>query len=176
LLDGAWSAGDNARTKQVIELTGIWGAHSDYRFAWKPSGETVEDNPLTANAVTVTVSDSTPFQVGQLLRIGTEFALVEAITITPGVDPAPDVYTLTVERAANGSTAAQHAQDTDIYIWQVQGNIVQAAARLVKWRYTQKDVDTFDRTYFGETGQVVIPTALPADVISLLGAKGKARI
>ncbi len=55
------------------------------------------------------------------------------------------------------------------------GNIEQACVRLVKWRYTQKDVDNFDRVYVAGTGVVSVASAIPADVKMALGAP-KARL
>lgn len=167
LISGAiWNTPSSGRTEQVIAVTGTWGSHSRYNAAWKLSGTTVQDNPLSSSATTITLTGVTGLEAGQLLKIESEFVLVTAVNTSS----APVVYTLTVERGANGSTAASHVKTTPFYIWQVQGNITQACARLVKWRYTQKDVDTFDKTYSGETGMVSVPTAIPTDVMTLLGA------
>lgn len=161
-----WNTPSSGRTEQVIAVTGIWGSHNRYGAAWKLSGATVQDNPLSNSATAITVSGIAGLEAGQLLRIESEFVLVTAVNTSS----APVVYTLTVERGANGSTAASHVKTTPFSIWQVQGNVTQACARLVKWRYTQKDVDTFDKTYSGETGMVSVPTAIPTDVMTLLGA------
>jgi hypothetical protein len=109
------------------------------------------------------------FQAGLLVRIGAELALVLS---------APDILTNKVElvRGANGSTAAQHAHDTQIKIFRPQGTIVQACLRLVKWRYSQKDTDDFDKSYVLGSGIVNVPSRLPADVVQALGAPGKARL
>lgn len=163
-----WDTPSSGRTEQIISVRGIWGSHERYGQAWKTSGYTVQNNPLSAGGTSITVSGVTGFEAGQLLRLEDEFALVTAVNTVSG---PPVSYNLTVERGANGSTAAAHAKETAIAIWQVQGNIAQACARLVKWRYTQKDVDTFDKTYSGETGMVSVPTAIPTDVLALLGAK-----
>lgn len=162
-----WQTPSNGQVEQVIAVTGIWGSHSGYGSAWKASGYSVQDNPLTSNATTITVTGITGFETGQLLKIDSEFALVTAVNTVIGT---PATYNLAVERGANGSAAATHIKTTPLYIWQVQGNITQACARLVKWRYTQKDIDTFDKTYSGETGMVSVPTAIPTDVMTLLGA------
>ena len=168
LIDDFWQAQGDGNTRQVISLSGVWGTHDDYVRAWKKSGQAIQDDPLTAEADSITVLSLDPFQAGQLLRLEDEFALITAL-VTTEIDEQT-VYTLTVERGANGSTAAIHSQETVIEIWQVQGNIAQACIRLVKWRYSQKDVDTFDKTYNAEMGMTIIPSAMPTDVKALLGA------
>lgn len=171
LVNGAaWEAADDGQTEQAIAVTGIWGSHDRYSAAWKASAYTLQDNPLSSSATAITVLGIVGFEAGQLLKIENEFALITAVNTVAGTPPALNTYNLTVERGANGTTAASHAKDTGLSIWQVQGNISQACARLVKWRYTQKDVDTFDKTYSGETGMVSVPTAIPSDVLALLGA------
>ena len=168
LVNGAvWEAADNGQVEQVIAVTGTWGSHDRYGAAWKDSFQTIQDNPLSSSASTIAVSGVDGFESGQLLKLENEFVLVMAVNTVAGT---PITYNLSVERGANGSVAASHIKTTPIFIWQVQGNITQACARLVKWRYTQKDVDTFDKTYNGETGMVSVPTAIPTDVLSLLGA------
>lgn len=170
LINGAtWNADNNGQTEQVIAVTAIWGSHDRYSAAWKFSGKTVQDNPLSSGATTITVAAITGFEVGQLLRLENEFVLVQAVNTVTGTPPTATTYNLTVERGVNGTIAAGHSKETPISIWQVQGNISQACARLVKWRYVQKDVDIFDKTYNGETGIVSVPTAIPSDVLALLG-------
>ena len=169
LINGeTWATADSGRTEQVISVTGIWGSHDRYSSAWLTSGYTVQNNPLASDGTSITVTGISGFEAGQLIRLEDEFMLVTAVNTQAG---PPATYSLTVQRAYNGTAAVAHAKETAISIWQVQGNISQACARLVKWRYTQKDVDTFDKTYSGETGMVSVPTAIPTDVLALLGAK-----
>ena len=169
--DSGWEPDADGNRRQVISVKGVWGSHDKYPYAWQDSGQTVQNDPLLIGATTITVADSAIFQAGQLLKLGDEFALLTGIAVTPGVDPAPDTHTLTVERHANGSTASAHDKNTPISIWQVQGNVNQACVRLVKWRYTQKDVDVFDKTYNAEAGITTVPTAIPVDVLQLLGSE-----
>jgi hypothetical protein len=166
-----WQPGTNGRREQVISVTGLWGYHPDYASAWADSLDTVRDNPLTIGATSLTVTDAdgvsadlqTPrFQSGQLLKIESEFVSVVAVNTTSNV--------LTIKRAANGTVAAAHAQSTPIVIYRPSENIVQAALRLVAWRYTQKDANTFDRTTILGTGIAITPSSVPPDVLALLPA------
>jgi len=155
----AWQSDADGESRQVIALKGLWGSHDKYPQAWRDSGQIVMDNPLSSGATTITVAERTPFSAGQLLRIDDELMLI--------ISTAP---ILTVERAFNGSSAAVHVTGSKILIWKPQGNITQACLRLVKWRYSQKDVDIFDKSYNTESGMMSIPTAIPVDVLFLLGA------
>jgi hypothetical protein len=168
LTNGAiWQPSAAGEIRQIIEADGVWGAHDRYSTAWKASG-VILPAALNNSATTISVTDIGALQAGQLLRVDDEFMLLSAIDADTDAPPA---YTLTIERGAQGTTAASHAKDAPVKIWQVQGNISQACIRIVKWRYSQKDVDNFDRTYSAETGFVSIPSAIPADVAALLGAR-----
>lgn len=173
----SWVADDNGDVAGAISVQGFWGCHPDYGNAFVDSLDTVRDNPLTANTTSLHVTDisgvtsdldSPRFQAGQMLRIENEFVYVVAATAVVGNDDL-----LTIQRGYNGTTAAQHAQGTAIKIFRPDDNIAQACIRLAAWRYQQKDVDNFDKTYAVGTGVVSVPAALPADVRDLLGAKGK---
>jgi hypothetical protein len=173
LINGAnWCGDDDGNDEQVIDVTGFWGYHDRYSQAWVSSGDKITNLAgITAEAASMTVADAdgvaadlkTPrFQVGQLIRMGTELCLVLS------VDTATN--TVGLVRAYNGSTAAIHAKDVVIDIFRPMGNIVQACMRLTSWFYVQKDADVFDRTYNMGTGIVSTPTAMPGDVLKLLGA------
>ncbi len=160
-----WMESDSG-PEQAIRVTGLWGYHERYGEAWR-TADAVVDDPLTAGSATITVSDADHFEAGQLIKIESEFALITALDT--------DVNTLTVTRGFNGTAAAQHVKNTPIEIFQPQGTVVQACVRLVKWRYSQRDVDAFDKTYALGSGVISEPSALPADVVRILGAR-RARI
>ena len=119
----AWPAGERS-----VKIVGVKGC-SDWRDqAWESTGDTVENNPLASGGTSVTVNDAdgadawglTPrFSGGQVLRIGSEY-----LETTAEIDTAAN--TLTVLRGRNGSTAAQHAQNTAIDIWRAPENIRRA--------------------------------------------------
>jgi hypothetical protein len=124
----------------AVTVTGLWGWHDRWAAAWRASGDTVQNNPLTASAVSLTVSDAdgadntgeTPrFQVGQLLKIEAEYLWVLAVNLTTN--------TLTVERGANGTTAASHVQTTPIFIYQPPSDIVALVLRRAAWFYREAD-------------------------------------
>jgi hypothetical protein len=114
--------------QRSVKIVGIWGCTDDRAAMWEDSQDTSENNPLTAAGTSVTVNDAdgadawgmTPrFQVGQMLKLGSEFVELAAIN--------PVAQTMTVVRGRNGSTAAIQAQNTAIYIWRPPADVKQAA-------------------------------------------------
>jgi hypothetical protein len=166
-----WEADSAGNKKQVISVDGMWGWHHFPNDMWVSSLDTVRDNPLSNSATSLEVSDAdgiagdavpTRFQAGNMIKIENEFCFV--------LEVDTDTNLLTISRGYNGTTAAQHAQGTTIYVYRPMENIVLATIRGVVWRYRQKDVDVFDKTQILGTGAIIIPSNLPADVLELLPA------
>lgn len=148
--------------EQAISVEGIWGCHDRWRDAWTVVGELETESDMEGGIDAVT--DEIVLagaEIGQLLRLDTEYCLV--------LDVVDDVVTL--ERGYNGTTATSHDAGTEIELFSPMGQIVQVCYRLVKWRYSQKDVDNFDRTYVMGAGAITTPSSLPADVVRILGAR-----
>jgi hypothetical protein len=148
-------------------VTGWWGYHEDWANAWQSSQDTVENDPLTAAGTSITVNDAdgadlygdTPrFKVGQLLKIESEYVYVTVVT-------AASTNTLTVIRGVNGTTAAQHVQNTAIYVYRPMREVEQSALRLAQWLYGQKDVGYQNIVRTLGAGTVEIPPNAPADVV-----------
>ncbi len=100
---------------EAVRVKGIWGWHDRWTAAWRDSGDTVRDNPLTAGATEIAVSDidgadgdglRPRFQVGQLLRIDDEYLRLTA------VDAA--TRRLTAQRGVQGTAATAHARGDKI--------------------------------------------------------------
>jgi hypothetical protein len=125
---------------QAITVTGIWGWHSRPGEMWRGSGDSVQNNPLSSSATSLSVLDAdgadalgqTPrFQIGHLLRIADEYLRVLAVNTTTNI--------LTVQRAVNGTSPADHALGTPIYTYQPPGDINALALRWAAWLYQQAD-------------------------------------
>ena len=92
-----------ASTVQAIAVRGIWGWHDAWPEAWRSSGDTlqatVDEDAALLSVAEVTGTDglglAPRFQVGQLLRLGEEYAHVVA------VDAEAD--TLSVIRGVRGT-------------------------------------------------------------------------
>lgn len=113
----------------TARITGTWGYHPDYATAWQ-AVDTVQDDPLSDSATTLTVSDvdgadtdgRTPrIGRGDLLRLESEYLAVT------GVDT--DTNTATVKRGVNGTTAASHASGTSVEVWTIDEPLQRAVAR-----------------------------------------------
>lgn len=166
-----WSADADGNDEQCISVTGWWGYHDRYPESFVDSLDNVQNNPLSAVDTSLSVLDADSvaadlrgprFQAGQMIKVEDELMLITAVDAT--------LNSLTVVRGYNGTTAVEHLQDDRISIFRVMSTIVTACVRLVKWRYSQKDSDVFDKTYIVGQG-TTIPTAIPYDVIAVLGAR-----
>jgi hypothetical protein len=130
--------------EDAVPVTGIWGYHPDWDKAWAVSGDTVQNNPLSAVATTINVvdadapnADGTPrFQVGQVLRVEDEYVRVLATNTVSN--------TLTVTRGINGTTAASHVMGTAIEIYQPPMDVVNLCLRWALWLYKEPDAPSWN--------------------------------
>ena len=99
--------------EQNFQIAGVWG----YVQFSEDSGTDLNDASMTTTKTTVAVDDGTQFQIGQTVLIGTEQMLVTAVSGN----------NLTVSRGLNGTTAAAHADNADIYILRWPASIERAA-------------------------------------------------
>jgi hypothetical protein len=160
----------------AVSVDATWGCHPGWADAWADSGDSVQDDPLTAAATEVTVADADAvdpgicgarFSPGQLIGIEEEYLHVLA------VDSGTNV--LTVARGVNGTTAASHAQDSAIAVYQPPDDIRGACLRVAAWLYRQKDAG-FVQVTGGLRGQVMVPPALPDDVQQILAPYVRVRV
>lgn len=148
----------NDTPQQANSVTGVWGYHEDWAGAWIASGDTVQDDPLSAGATSLTVTDADNFKAQQLLKIESEYLYASAKNTTTNV--------LTVQRGVNGTTAAAHVQGTAIYIYQPWGDVVYNVLLLANWMYEQKNWagDSNDRAIVMPNGMVLLPRGVPKDI------------
>lgn len=130
-----------------IYVTGVWGWNLDYSNAFD-SVDTVQDNPLSSSATSITVTDAdgadldgfTPrFSPGNLIRIESELLDVTGVNTTTNV--------LTVRRGVNGTTAAAHVKTTAIEVYRVDERIDRITARQAALLYVRRgafQVETLD--------------------------------
>jgi len=133
-------ANGGAFTGPTVAVAGWWGWHPNRADAWVPSGDTIENDPLTATATTllVTNADATDpvsgeprFQAGQVLRIGDELLRVLAVA---GLDDQ-----LTVVRGVAGTTATSHLQGASIDRYNPPAEVVNLCLRWAAWLYRLPD-------------------------------------
>lgn len=160
----AWP--DGSRSIRVI---GVWAYADNRATAWEPSTDTVQDNPLTAGATSLTVADADGadqlgiiprFQAGQLLRIESEFIYCSATNTVTNA--------LTIARAQNGTTAAAHAQAKGIDIWRPPEPVKQAAI-IQAWRLMERGFQGYgDARANAELSQMIYLRALDPEARALL--------
>jgi hypothetical protein len=111
--------------RQKLVIAGIWG----YEEMKDDSGDTIQDDPLSAGATTVNVTNGGNFAIGQTLKLEDEQSYITAI----------NADALSVKRGVNGTTAAEHANGTAIYIYTYPEPIAQAClVQTIRW-YRGKD-------------------------------------
>lgn len=98
-----------------VKVTGVFG-YADTPIPYVSSGDSVQNDPLSDSDTKLSVTIGGNFSAGQTLRIGSEQCYV---LVAVGND-------LTIIRNCNGTTAASHAKNTKIYIYQYFGPIVEA--------------------------------------------------
>lgn len=147
--------------QQAITIVGLFGYPANETLGlWKTlSGATVQDNPQSSVTTTLTVPTGY-LQAGDTVYIDSEFEIVQAVVTGPTND------TCTVMRAANGTTAAAHTQNTAIYRVVIHPVINRATNRLVQWYFRQKDAADFGRLQVGASGMQMIelPAEIPVDI------------
>lgn len=122
-----------------ISIQGWWGFRHDYASAYVDSLDSVQDNPLSVSATTMTVLNvngqdaqfwSPRFDAGNLIRIENELILILATNSSTN--------TLSVRRGVNGTTAAGHNQGTDITIWYPEEDVQDTVARQAAYFYARR--------------------------------------
>lgn len=98
--------------EQHFQVAGSWG----YRQLKEDSKTDLNDASMTTTKITVAVDDGTQFAIAQTIMIGNEQMLLINIATND----------LTVTRALNGTTAAAHADNSDIYILRWPASIERA--------------------------------------------------
>lgn len=124
--------------QDAITLAGTWGWHDDYGNAWVDSGDTLQAN-IDESATELTAGDVDGANVegweprvsaGHLLKIDSEYLSVTETDVNDD--------TVTVQRGANGTTAASHSSGATIYIYRPPEIVSGATLDLAKWIYEHR--------------------------------------
>lgn len=161
-------------------VSGLWGFHDDWANAWA-AVDTVQNNPLSSSATSLTVASadgpdeqglSPRLQIQQLIRFGSS-ASAEYAYIS-----GKSGNTLTIIRGVNGTTAAEQALNTVVYVYRPMWQIVQAVKILAAHSYRRKDSvgNSEDRALASPTGVILMPSTLPNEVTDMLRAYKRAAI
>lgn len=153
--------------QQAIAIDAYWGFRRRYNEAWLTSNDTVQNNPLTSSATSITVNDAdgqdseglTPrFSYGQLLKIESEFLEVVDVNTATNV--------LTVNRGVRGTTAAAHVQNTAISIFAPEPTVTRAALRWANYLYARRG--SFEQTRYDGIATVTFPSDMPGEIKAIL--------
>lgn len=162
--------------RRAVRITGVWGWHRNYSAAWEDSQDTLQAEAL-ANASTITVANAdgasqlglTPrFEVGQTLRIDSEYLAVTAVNTGTNV--------LTVVRGCNETTAASHATGTRVDVWRAD-ELVRQATLIQATRWFKRAQSAFqDVAAAMETGQLTFARKIDPEVEFMLVEAGLRRL
>jgi hypothetical protein len=114
--------------EEAISIAGIWGYVPHYLRCWRQL-TTLSGAVTDAVTTSITVTIGTLFEVGHYALIGSEQVKVTAIATN----------TLTVERGANGTTAATHSSNDAVKVFDQLPDIAGAVLAMVVYRYLHKD-------------------------------------
>jgi len=133
--------------RQGIEMTGVHGyGDGESATPYYTSSQTVQDNPLTAVALVLTVTSTVTLGAGITLRIEDEQVYILDII---------NATTCNVERHMNGTTAAAHILTTPISIYMVPEPIREATLVIAMRAWKRKDSAFQDVVGSPDTGLVV---------------------
>ena len=143
------------RGMQTVQIEGKWG----YREVTEDSEADINEGAqFSATDTTLTVTDGSKFAVGQTILIDSEQIYITAIAIND----------LTVTRGVNGTTAASHADSTDINIYRYPEPVVEACLMQTSRLWKRKDSGFASRVGLPQTGSFDVFRGLDPDVKQLL--------
>lgn len=152
----------STKSQKSQSIEAIWCHHPNFTTnGWKLI-DTVQNDPLTINDTELTVTDASLFETFQLIRFGDdnlgEFAYINTT-------PDTALEKLTIDRGVNGTTNAEQPQNTNVYVYQVPSDILQAATALAVFYWHRKDSlgGNEDRRIISPTGETLLPAAIPTE-------------
>ena len=140
---------------QTVQIEGTWG----YRDLTEDSGADINEGAtFSATDTTLTVTDGSKFAVGETILIETEQLYITAVSTND----------LTVTRGVNGSTAASHADSTDISIYRYPEPVAEACLMQTSRLWKRKDSGFASAVGLPQTGRFDVFRGLDPDVRQLL--------
>ncbi len=118
LADGLWFAAD------MVAVSGWWGWHDDPAALWQPTGQSVQNDPLSAASSVLTLTDASAISPGHLLRLDGELVRVLA------VEPAGQVN---LRRGQQGTEAALHPLGAPVDVFAPPPDVRDLALRRAAW-------------------------------------------
>ena len=145
---------------QTVDIDGKWG----YREITGDSGADINERAtFSADDTTLTPTDDSKFGVAQTIAIEGEQLYIAGIWRND----------LIVVRGVNGTTAAAHADGTDISIYRYPGPVAEACLMQASRLWKRKDSWFASGAGLPQTGQTDVFRGLDPDVKQLLSAYRK---
>lgn len=114
---------------QAIRVEAVWGWHDDWARAWADSElQLSSELSMISQSCSYTGND-TGLQVGQLLRLGEEYAWLLAHDAGN--------QSITLLRGAQGSSTSEQASGTPISVYQVPQAVQSLCVRWAAWLYQE---------------------------------------
>lgn len=147
-----WASDGAGDLHDVIEVYGVWGYHNRYTQAWQLA--TTANEAMDASELGYTVTSSTLFAVGNMIRFDNELGYVTAITSSTEI---------AITRDENNSTAAEHLTAINIYIWKPMPEAREAVCEIAKSAYSRRFGESNSQTVtVTAAGVVLSPREIPA--------------
>jgi hypothetical protein len=155
-----WEDDSSGNSELVIDLLGFWGFHEEYADRAWINGSTInEGDTLSAADTTITVVSGALHKIDELIKIENELMRITNIVSND----------LTVIRGENGSTAATHADTTQIEIWEPMEDIREACLMVANnffRKRTGKNVASVATVT--AAGVVITPQDIPGDAMRII--------
>jgi hypothetical protein len=160
--------GRAAYIRDAVTVTGRWGYHSDYDYAWQSTGKTLSGAiNATTTSITLSAAASTALDVGDVLRLVTGGA-TEYVRVVGPIANFAAATVITVRRGYNGSTAIAHDTAIAISRWLPEPIIVTATEMLVAAMYASRNNPAGDRLVVEGIGAISIPGRMPDRIKDLI--------
>ena len=141
--------------QRAIAINAVWGYYDPlYASSWRTGSTVNHVGGYTSSSTSIVVTAGTPFSPGQLIRFGTGYDFARVVTVTTN--------TLTVERGANGGTAASIGDTTAVTIWQPFELVRHACQRWAA--YVFRRLGAYEAVVYDGLTTTTFPRDMPGDV------------
>ncbi len=154
-----------------ISVNGTWG----YGGQWIDAGAgTLTTASLAPTATTLTVTDGTKLEVGQVLNLTTAGGAVEYLYVS--AIPTVAGGNVTVIRGFNGSAATTHVAGEAVLRWKCLQVARQIVTRLLMVWLEQDSSPLFGQQIIGDMPFPITVDTVPADVLALIRSNSLLKI
>lgn len=150
-----WTGDPSLGFESAISVTGFWGFGGSFTRKASITAD-IDDSGLT-----LAVSDSAPFEMGHMLRMGDELMFI---------DQEVSGLNLHVERAYNGSIPETHDSGDGVYLFRADPIARRLVTRICKWQSALDDNPLIALVTIGDGQEPIDLSAAPKDVEGMINA------